>query len=475
MKRLIASVLSIIFFLLCVSCAASEEIVPEYDDSALESSVDLAGQTLIMGIVQDYFFEGADSTLSYTNNTEFGDLARQRLNDVQSKYNCKIKFDYVNRSGELAYNSAVAGVYLFDFITEESFFLVNYVRANAFVNLVTLDSLDVFDESKWGNRYMLVSTMFNGGIYGVLPAAHPMRLSNSIDCVLVVNEDAIANIQATDPRDLFENSEWNWSSFDNCIKTYAHTNQLTNEPVYSLASGFGGFSRELAMSNGVDVFTLNDNGNFTLGYFSQPAVEAYNQAYEWFYGDTVSNVLSNGSGDEFLRMVAEGETVMTLLSSWQIYSTTDSLAYRIDSFAVLPMPLGPNAKGQDDYKTSYSSADFSMCIPLTAKDPEISGFVLDKIYEPFEGYETEDDIIDYMYKNYVSDIRDAKFFVEMTKNNHVYYHDHMHSFSTMFDQFPSTGIARGLQTYETSHYDNAEKYVLPAYQTLYEYDEMFHD
>jgi hypothetical protein len=475
MKRITAIILCAVFFLLCVSCDAAEEIIPEYDTSVSDDAVDLAGQKLIMGMVQDYFFEGADSTLSYTNNTEFGDLARQRLNDVKSKYNCDIAFEYVNRSGEVAYNSAVAGIYKFDFITEESFFLVNYVRANAFVNLINLESLDVFDQSKWGDKYMLVSTMFNGGIYGVLPAAHPMRTACSIGNILVVNEDCIAEILADDPRDLFENSEWNWTTFDNCINTYAHVSPTTNEQVYSLTSGFGRFSRELAMSNGVEVFYFNDNGSYTLGYFSQPAIDAYNQAYEWFFGATTSNVKTDVSGDDILNMLANGETVLGSLAAWQVFSTTDSLAYRIENFGLIPMPVGPNAKGQNDYKTSYSSADYTMCIPLTAKDPEISGLILDKIYEPFEGYETEESIIDYMHKNYFTDIRDAQFFSEITKNNHVYYHDHMHSFSTMFDQFPGNGIAKGMQSYESAHYENATKYVLPAYQTLYDYEEMFHD
>ena len=475
MKRIISAFLCAVLFLICVSCAAPEEIVPEYDTSVTDSAVDLKGQTLIMGIVQDYFFEGADSTLSYTNNTEFGDLARQRLNDVKSKYNCDIQFDPVGRSGEVAYNSAVAGICVFDFITEESYFLVNYVRANAFIDLATLENMDVFDESKWGNKYMLVSTMFNGGIYGVLPAAHPMRLANSIDVLIVVNEDCISSIQETDPRYYFENSEWNWTTFDHAINNYSYINQTTNERVYSLASGFGGFSRELAMSNGTEVFYFNDNGSYTLGYFMPSAVEAYNQAYEWFFGATTSNVMSNGSGDDNLRMVADGETVMSVISSWQIFSTTDSLAYRTDNFAVLPVPVGPNANGQNDYKTSYSSADFTMCIPLTAKDPEVSALVLDKIYEPFEGYETEESMIDYMHKNYFSDRRDAEFFVEMTKDNHVYYHDHYHSFSTMFDQFPGNGITRGMQSYENADYENATKYLLPAYQTLYDLEEMFHE
>ena len=99
MKKVTSLFLCIILVFSLVSCASSApEIVPEYDASVSEDDIDLGGKTLIMGMVQDYFFEGADSVLTYITNTEFGDLAAQRLKDVEEKYNCNIEFDYVPRA-----------------------------------------------------------------------------------------------------------------------------------------------------------------------------------------------------------------------------------------------------------------------------------------------------------------------------------------------------------------------------------------
>ena len=471
MKKIFSFLLCIILIFLCVSCAAADEIVPEYDSGMSEDSIDLKGDTYVMGMVQDYFFE-QDSTLSYINNTELGDLAVQRLKDVENQYNCKIRFDIVGRSGEAAFNSAVAGIYQFDFISEESYFLVNYMKANAFIDLTTLENMDVFDESKWGNKYMLVSTMFNGAIYGVLPAAHPMRVSNSIDNMLVVNENYISKLLAPDPRDYFENGEWNWDTFEKCLVDYSHNDSSTNEYIYALATGFGGFSRELAMCNGVEVFTFDDNGGYTFGYFTQPAVDAYNKAFDWFYGTYSSYVNSNGGG---IEPFVNGASVMTLLGAYQVVSTTESIAYKMDNFGLVPIPYGPNADGPDDYRTSYSSADFTMCIPLTARDPEVSALVLDKIYAPFKGFETEEDVVAYLAKNYFVDARDAQFFLDVTKDDHVYYHDHYHSFSTMFDHFPGDGIAKGIQGYQKAQLEAAEKYLYPAYKTLEDLKDYFHE
>ena len=473
MRKILSAILCAVMLFTCISCASAEpEIVPEYDSTVKEDSIDLNGQVLKMGMVQDYFFEGADSVLTYITNTELGDLAAQRLKEVQDKYNCTIEFVAVPRAGEVAFNSAVGGQYIFDFIQEESYFLVNYMKANAFVDLTSLENIDVFDESKWGNKQMLVSTMFDGGIYGVLPAAHPMRVSNSIDMVIAVNEDYVISLNATDPRDYFENGEWNWDTFTNCLNTYAHTSGISNDYVYAFSGGFGGFSRGLAMCNGIDFITIEDDNNFELGYFSTPAVEAYNQAWEWFYGATASTIDSaNTSVESFIA----GNSVMTMTAAYQVLSTSTSIAYQMENFGILPLPVGPNAEGQNDYKMQYSSADFSMCIPITAKDPEISALVIDKIYEPFEGYETKEDVIAYLYKNYFRDERDARFFIEMAESDHAFYHDHYHSFSTMSDQFPNTGITKGMESYRDQMLDNAEKFIVPAYATMLQYEEYFHE
>lgn len=475
MKNRIAILLAIMMIVaICVSCTAEEEIVPEYQEMMAEDSVDLKGAVFNMAYGALGYFEGEESTLTFTNNTDMGDLAIKRVKDVESKYNCDMNFIFQNGCGQRAFDCALAGSYVYDIVCDESFYLINYMKASAFSDLATFSTIDVFDESKWGSRYMTMSTMFDGHIFGVLPAALPMRVGVSIGGTLVLNETVIAQVLGTDPRDYVDNGEWNWDNFENCVKTYAHNNPLTNEFIYSLSSPYGGFARDLAMSNGVDFFYLNNDGSFSLGYFAPPAVEACEKAFEWFFGETATNVKSDGSWDDMLRMVVNGETALSMVSSWQVLSTTDSLVYLSDDFGLVQFPCGPNA-GPNDYVSSYTSALFTLCIPTTAKDPETAAFIVDKLFEPFEGLETDEQIIDYLHKNYFEDRRDAEFYVERTKGEHVFYSDHMHGMSGMFDQIPNNGVTKGLAAYETSIYEAAQKYVLPAYLTLVEYEEFFHE
>ncbi len=468
MRKIISAIICVMMIFTCISCTAAEpEIVPEYDSSIPEDGLDLNGAVIIIGGENGY--EESGSTLGYIKDTDFGDLAAARVKEVEDKYNCTLKFEYIPSTGERAYNSAVAGVYLFDIVSQSSFGLLNYMRANAFVNLAELDNMDVFDQSKWGNRYMLISTMYDGGIFGVLPAALPLRIFASELHTIYINEDLISMLLETDPRDYFENGGWNWETFEKCLVNYAHTNNA-NEYVYSFASGFGPFARELGISNGNDFLNVKENGTYEIGYFSQTAIEAYNKAFDWYNGATASNVTEE---DPFEKFVAQN-AVMLFTDTHRLFNNTSSIAYQLENFGIVPVPVGPNAKDISDYKTTYSNAGVTYAIPITAHDPEISAFIMDKLFEPFEGFESEDIILEYLNRNYFGDERDSRYMIELTTGPHMRYHVHM-EMSSMFDGMMSNGIMRSLESYEESIYEKAVKSAFPAYETLLQYEEYFHE
>ncbi|MBE6896594.1 MAG: hypothetical protein E7477_05770 [Ruminococcaceae bacterium] len=461
MKKIIAILMCLVFTLTIMSCAASEEeIVPDYD-SNVSDQIDLDGKTFIYGMVQDYFFEGADSTLGYINTTEFADLAAKRLEEVEDRYNCSIEMKYVTRAGEAAYHSVLTSDYEFDFIQEESFFLVDYVIANIFTDLASLDNIDATNEEKWGNRYLLASTMWNGGIYGVIPALHPLRTQNSMSSVFAVNENHIATLGQTDPRDYYENGEWTYDTFTNVLTNYTFNN-LSGDKVYSLAASRGWFTRGMALSNGDEYLTIKDDGAFSLGFYSDTALEAFNQTFEWWNGPTASNIIEGGL-DQFVS----GQSVLGLIDAYQILSGTTSVAYNVDNFGIVPFPSGPNAE-PGWYKSFYEAADFTICIPLTAPDAEASALIIDAIYESFEGYETDESVIEYLSRNYFLDERDSKFFFELSDKDHAVYIDHAHSLSGFFGDITTRSATEVLQGAENLQYTNTEKYILPQYQTIAE-------
>ena len=470
MKRRFALLLFVLMLVaICSSCAAEiPEIMPEYSPSLSDEAIDLAGKTYIMAMEASY--EGRGRNLGYIPDTDFGDMAAERVKNVETAYNCKIEFVYENSMQERSYRSAVGGVYLYDFVQSPSFGLLSYMRANAFEDLSGLTNIDVFDQSKWGNRYSLVSTMYNGGIFAVQAAALPLRVVDSEFFILYINEDHIAENLSTDPRDYYENAEWNWDTFERCLEAFAYTNSA-NQYIYSFFSGFGPFARDLGLSNGTEVVSRNSDGEMEIGYFSDAALEAYNKAFEWFNGALADNVLDYWQTDRFIA----GDSVMYYGNTNQVLGgNTNTISYNVENYGVVPLPTGPNAKNIYDNKMTYSSASLSIAIPITAQDSEISALLIDKIYEPFEGFETKESILDYLVRNYFHDERDAKVILEQTQGDHMRYHVHM-EMSGMFDGMMDAGIVPALAGSKDAIYKNAEKSAFPAYATLFENEGNFHD
>ncbi len=474
MKKYIAALLCFVMFFTLVSCSSQSETVPEYETGMSDEIVDLKGTKIIVGMAKADVSEDGHPTLTYIDNTELGDLAIQRVKDVQNKFNCTIQISTADIPGDVAYTNTLGGLYVYDYLIEYSYWLVNYLKSGVFVDLTGIDNLDVFDETKWGSRYMRVSTMYDGAIYGVLPALHPLRLQNSPSNIVAINEKYITDLTATDPRDYFENGEWNWDTFDNCLKTFAHTGVTSNEFVYSLATRHQRFYLGLAACNGFTAMKFNDDGSFEYGATSENAIKAYHQVYDWLFGETAMNILDSGSIEGALDDFLDEKAVMSIIDTYMVLGKEKSVAYRVDSFGIVPLPCGPDASGPNNYIYDYECADFTMCIPVTAPDPEVSAMIMNAIYEPFPGFETKEQITEYLIRNYFNDERDAKVFMDIAEDDHVYYHDHYHGFSEMYGQFDNGGVEKTVQSFSSRYTKNAEKFLLPSYKTLEQYEEYFH-
>ena len=460
MKKIIAFILCCVLAFASVSCAAeTSEIIPEYIGEIV-GDLDLDEKTFVFGVVADYFFEGEDNTLSYINNTEFGDLAMERIRSVEKTHNCSIEFQYVPRAGEAAYKDVYANDYTFDVIQEESYWLVSYIPMGIFVDLTTLDHIDVTDEEKWGNRELLLSTMWKGAVYGIIPAKHPLRMQNSVAGIIGINETHVQSIGEVDPRDYYENGEWSWDTFTRVLNDYTLTS-LGGDKIYAFACDDNRFPRSVAFSNGDKYITINEDGTYQHGLYTPTTLEALNQYYEWITGPTADNILFQ----QGLPALIDGNAVLGNLDAWEVLANTDSLAYNLENFGLVPYPHGPEAE-PGWYQTYNESTDFTLCIPVTSPDPEATAFVLDKIYEPFEGYETRDDIIDYLYANYFLDKRDAVFFYDIANAEHTYFFPTMDGMFDVWTYFPTSRPTEALEKAENVQFSGIEEHILPRLETI---------
>ena len=104
----------------------------------------------------------------------------------------------------------------------------------------------------------------------------------------------------------------------------------------------------------------------------------------------------------------KGDTVMTLTATTLVI---DRIAKEMNDFGVVPFPCGPD--------TEYGrwSADVlaapGMSIFATAKEPEYAAHIINRLFEPFEGLKTKQDLIDYSMRSTFFDQRDANLMMEM--------------------------------------------------------------
>ena len=66
--------------------------------------------------------------------------------------------------------------------------------------------------------------------------------------------------------------------------------------------------------------------------------------------------------------------------------------------------------------------------------------------------------------------------MDITYLDHIYYHDHKHGLTEMFTQMEkNVAISRCVESFESRYYTAVDKYVIPEYATIVEYEDYFHE
>ena len=228
-------------------------------------------------------------------------------------------------------------------------------------------------------------------------------------------------------------------TFTEVLSTYTFT-ALSGDTIYSFASDASRFIRCIAFSNGDDFITYNgEDGTFELGLYTTTTLQALNQYYEWMNGPTK-------------------DTMMV---------TTDTNAYNLNNYGIVPYPNGPEAE-PGYYKTYCESTDFTICIPIMAQDPEATAVVMDSLYEPLDGYETKESIIEYLDKNYFLDSRDSAFFYEIADRGKTYFLQTTDGLYDIWPELVAKTASEALAKYEDFLKERTEKYLIPHLVTAYQ-------
>ena len=452
--------LAMLISLIATACnATAEEEVFDMDFVGESSGIDLEGFEMVYEFGLPSSALGMESCLGYEVDTPFGDLAAQRLKDVQEQLNCKVNVNYREKGSScgLFVAASASGTFMCDAISGISDMWADVARIGMVVGMSELeDFIDYRNEEKWGYRNMLKVVYYEDDLYGIIPLLWP-EIAITFESPIVVNENIIASIGATDPRDYIENGEWTWDKFKEVLELY-YVEEGGEVKHYALTCGTGAFAAMFVRSNG-DLYAEKDaNGKYVPGFISDTAIKAMDAANDIYYGATAHTIDSKSDAVDSL---ISGKTVMGAMNGDKIVTIGSRITKEMDNFGILSWPIGPDVEPGYNFAT-HSNIEMCIAFSRASHNPEATAAIINAIYEPFEGYETLDDIIDHMAHSYFFDRRDAKVFYDMFRSSEYnYFHYGLHG-STQDWLSSNKSIAEYIEANTEKITNDINEYVLPS-------------
>ena len=426
-KALKAVLLTAVIMIMSVACATQE---PEtfdldFDAGGNSSEADLNGYSMRYAVTCATLFgdSSAENVLGFTSGTLFSDLAAKRKAEIEKNYNCTIDAFYTSdgaNENDFTVHS-MSGAFYCDVLQGSTHGLRSSMKIGIFQSINSLDSyINYRDSEKWGTPAMLEEMCWGGQLYGILPAAWPELNYSSFGYIFMANMNLASSLGIPDIRETVENKEWNWDKFEETLAAGTVV-EGGETKVYGMSAHPPYLGEMILRSNGDTIIIDKGNGNYTWGYAEPNALKAlqefrdvYNGEYAFAFDHNVTS--PDAVADAFI----EGKATMTVVDTEQLFGYNGRISRNVENYAVLPAPTGPDV---DPGRIFAVHESFRSMIVFSAysKNFDASAFIIDKLYEPFEGYETKDKIKEFMTYNYFFDDRDADIFFDMFRNTEYNY------------------------------------------------------
>ena len=412
MKKLLSSMLLVLFVLLaaCSGNADQENLNVNNEEINSLPEIDMGGYEC--KILQD---DQPNNPFRYVETTEFADLALKRVSEVETAFNCKISYEYGGWDIEIV-NYVVSNVMGQVNVGEIYYSSLHNTagRIAAGGGLYPLtelkDIIDYEDNEKWGGANFLETVMHESVPYAVAPMYWPLK-QPPMCYIIVVNEDLIQQLALNDPREYIEQKNWTWETFENLIISIP--NELNGRPLSAMVENPTQIAKMAIFGNGV-VVIKQEGESFVLNIDSPDSIEALNWAMglakehsDKFY----QGMKNTGSWEERIQPVIDGEAVMGNTATWVLL---DKVMYELDNFGILPYPVGPKGE-QGKWPGTIETMD-SVGVIANAEEPEYAAQVIDALFRPLEGYETQESLDAYMNRYVFHDTRDAEIWNQLGKN-----------------------------------------------------------
>lgn len=410
-RIILCSIISILVITSCSGSDQNEVFEGLYDSDENES--DLGGYEMLYKYGGDISQIGG-GCLGYNPSTQLEDAAIQRIEELEKNMKCTITVIDDTDSYNNFILATTSGTYYCDAVWERSGTIRDMAKIGGVQGITSLTQIDYTDFVKWGSTRVLESLYYDDDLYGLLPSLWPEKADTHFGHTIVVNENLIARLGVDDPRDYVDSGNWTWNTFKSLLPVY-YVEEGGEVKHYAMFTESDHIAAPLVFSNGDKLAYRNSSGEYQMGCFSDTTFQAMSAARDIFKGEYQYTFFVSGFRDFLQPYINEG-AVLAMLPSAYVIGSDGSVCKGMDNFGVLPPPTGPSAP--DRYVFSlHGQLEGSLAMSLFAKDIDATATILNAIYEPILNISTEEDMIQYLKRNYFFDDRDAELFFTMSRNS----------------------------------------------------------
>ena len=378
MKKAVRTVLLLLVLLIVFSACRTDgaEVVPEYsfdEDSALSFD----GKEFI---IRDIVHHGDTPLIPRSMENALDDLLLEHYKNTEKKLDCKLTL-LVGDTSALSTN-VMSGIRYTDIMNCQFESIFSYMKAGIAQPINNIPGIDLHS-GKYGGENLLAALTWGYNTYGVVAEYWGIPTPYFADAFLF-NPRLLSLYSQPDPYELWENDEWTFSKFEDIAVAVTDLTSNPDYPIY--ASGLNSyFYRAAFFASGATVVKRDENGRLQYNLPSQEAT----QATDWLRKlDNELKVLDpnkNGSWEYYCDMFSAGQYVFLSEYSWVGLSKDNGRVglNMKEEFSWIPFPRGP--MGNKEVLATYSTANFAMCVPVTAETDDI-GYLMDELFEPlYEG------------------------------------------------------------------------------------------
>jgi hypothetical protein len=211
----------------------------------------------------------------------------------------------------------------------------------------------------------------------------------------------------------------------------------------------------------------NDVDALYLFYFmpkALKAIEEFRKVYNGEFAYTFDHV--NTEPDPVVNMFVDGLATLTVVDTEQLFGYNGKISKNVENYAILPAPTGPDVEPGTIFSV-HESMRSMITFSVLGKNIEASAFIIDKIYEPLDGFKTKDDIKEYMTHNYFFDDRDADVFFKMFENTEYnYFIVGMRLFNESVTERKTKSIMEIIESYKTKNQGIIDREAVTVRETM---------